>query len=43
MKKVLIINANPKANSMCKSMAGHYASIASVNHEVAQINIGDME
>ncbi|MDF2156132.1 NAD(P)H-dependent oxidoreductase [Vibrio sp. CAU 1672] len=42
MKKVLVINANPKSNSMCKSIAEHYTSIASGRHDVEQINIGDM-
>lgn len=42
MKKVLVINANPKSTSMCKSIAEHYEAIASDKHQVEKINIGDM-
>ncbi|CAG9296476.1 NAD(P)H-dependent oxidoreductase [Celerinatantimonas diazotrophica] len=42
MKKVLVINANPKANSLCQSLADQYALVAADNHSVEQINIGDL-
>lgn len=42
MKKVLVINANPKANSLCQSIAEHYAMVASEKHHVEQINIGEL-
>lgn len=42
MKKVLVINANPKPASLCKSLAEQYVSVATEQHEVEQINIGDL-
>lgn len=43
MKKVLVINANPKSSSFCKSLADIYAISASSEHEVKQVNIGQMD
>ncbi|RQW63700.1 NAD(P)H-dependent oxidoreductase [Vibrio viridaestus] len=43
MKNVLVINANPKANSLCKSLAEQYISVAMEQNHVEQINIGDMD
>ncbi len=43
VKKILIINGNPKTESMCKSIAEQYAKAASAKHEIKQIAIGDME
>ncbi|CAM3543623.1 hypothetical protein VA7868_02045 [Vibrio aerogenes CECT 7868] len=42
MKKVLVINANPKPTSLCKSLAEQYISVAKEQHKVEQINIGDL-
>ena len=42
MKKVLVINANPKSTSLCKSLAERYISVAKEHHTVEQINIGDL-
>lgn len=42
MKKVLVINANPKPGSLCKALAEKYASVASEKHTVEQIHIGDL-
>ncbi|TVO34754.1 NAD(P)H-dependent oxidoreductase [Vibrio algivorus] len=41
MKKVLVINGNPKPNSLCKSLADQYTSVANNKHKVQQVNIGD--
>lgn len=42
MKKVLVVNANPKSNSLCKHLAERYVSCAAKKHQVKQINIGEM-
>jgi len=42
MKKILIINANPKSHSMCKSIAECYVQVAGVRHEVQSIAISNM-
>ncbi len=42
MKKVLVINANPKGQSLCQSLADQYTHIASSEHEVRQVNISEM-
>lgn len=42
MTKVLVINANPKDNSFCKSLANNYAATAALAHEVKQVHISDM-
>jgi putative NADPH-quinone reductase len=42
MKKILIINGNPKPKSFCKSIAEHYAKLAKEKHDVRLIHIGDM-
>lgn len=42
MKKILIINANPKSHSMCKSIAEHYSRVAGVKHDLKNIAISDM-
>ena len=34
MKKILIINANPKTKSLCKAMAEHYSKLAQDHHQV---------
>lgn len=43
MKKVLVINANPKDQSFCKSIANNYASEAALGHEVKLLHISDMK
>jgi len=43
MKKILVINANPKSHSLCKSIAEHYANIAGLKHEVKRIAVSDMD
>ena len=42
MKKVLIINANPKTDSLTKSMAHVFAAVAMQQHEVIVTDIGDL-
>ncbi|MCM5509997.1 MULTISPECIES: NAD(P)H-dependent oxidoreductase [Vibrio] len=42
MKKILVINANPKSSSLCHALAEHYAESASVRHEVKTIHTGGM-
>jgi len=42
MKKVLVINANPKSQSFCESLANHYASTAALKHEVKQVHVSEM-
>ncbi|WNJ97763.1 NAD(P)H-dependent oxidoreductase [Vibrio ruber] len=42
MTKILVINANPKSNSFCKSLAEQYTSVAADKHDVEQIHIGDL-
>ncbi|ODC03570.1 NAD(P)H dehydrogenase [Terasakiispira papahanaumokuakeensis] len=43
MTKVLVINANPKASSLCQSLADQYAAVATGQHDVEQINIRDLD
>ncbi|MFD2178500.1 NAD(P)H-dependent oxidoreductase [Veronia pacifica] len=43
MKKVLVINGNPKSDSLCKSMADQYATVAAKHHKVEQIHVGDLD
>lgn len=42
MKRILVINANPKLTSLCKSLAEQYAAVAIKKHDVKHINIGDL-
>lgn len=42
MKKILVINANPKSSSFCKSLTEKYTSVAADKHDVKQIHIGDL-
>ena len=42
MKKVLVINANPKSASLCRSLAEQYTVAAAKKHNVEQINIGKL-
>jgi len=42
MKKVLVINANPKSESLCQSLADKYTQIASSEHDVKQVNVSEM-
>ncbi|MFC3023585.1 NAD(P)H-dependent oxidoreductase [Vibrio zhugei] len=42
MKKVLVINANPKKNSFCGALSGYYVQAAIDKHEVKQIHLSDM-
>ncbi|OEF29361.1 NAD(P)H-dependent oxidoreductase [Vibrio rumoiensis] len=43
MKKILVINANPKSISMCKSIAEHYFNEARLKHDVKKIDISAMD
>lgn len=43
MKRILIINANPKSDSLCKSIAKHYAHVAGRKHELKTVDVGDMD
>ncbi|MFH0256898.1 NAD(P)H-dependent oxidoreductase [Vibrio rumoiensis] len=43
MKRVLVINANPKNQSFCKSLADNYALEAALTHEVKQLHVSDMK
>ncbi|AXV65489.1 flavodoxin family protein [Pseudoalteromonas lipolytica] len=42
MKRILVINANPKLTSLCKSLAEQYAAVAIKKHDVKHVNIGDL-
>lgn len=42
MKKIVVINANPKSDSLCKSIAQHYSRVAGIKHELKHIDIADM-
>ncbi|WP_057831178.1 NAD(P)H-dependent oxidoreductase [Colwellia sp. TT2012] len=42
MKRILVINANPKSHSMCKSIAEHYSRVAGLKHDLKSIEIADM-
>ncbi len=42
MKRILVINANPKSMSLCKSLAEQYAAVAIKKHDVKQVHIGDL-
>ncbi|WP_405597065.1 MULTISPECIES: NAD(P)H-dependent oxidoreductase [unclassified Pseudoalteromonas] len=42
MKKILIINANPKSTSLCRSLAEQYALAAKNKHNVEKINISEL-
>lgn len=43
MKRILVINANPKSASLGKSMAERYANKASGKHQVELLHIGEMQ
>ena len=43
MKKVLVINANPKAASLTKSLADKYSESIGNPHEVNIIHVGSLE
>ncbi|MBU2892481.1 NAD(P)H-dependent oxidoreductase [Colwellia sp. D2M02] len=42
MKKILVINANPKSISFCKSIAERYAKTAGSKHALKQIDLNAM-
>ena len=43
MKKVLVINANPKTNSLTKSIANKYIETIDNKHEVKVIHVGNLD
>ncbi|MCW8349287.1 NAD(P)H-dependent oxidoreductase [Vibrio sp. ZSDZ65] len=43
MKKVLVINANPKNQSFCKSLANKYALEAALTHDVKLLHVSEMD
>lgn len=43
MKRTLVINANPKPESLCRAMAERYATKASANREVQVLHIGELD
>ncbi|WP_282175786.1 NAD(P)H-dependent oxidoreductase [Vibrio nereis] len=43
MKNVLVINANPKTNSLTKSLADKYRETVGSKHEVKVIHVGDLD
>ncbi|OBP16341.1 NAD(P)H dehydrogenase [Rheinheimera sp. SA_1] len=43
MKKVLVINANPKSRSFCKLMAEHYAATASARRQVTLVHLSELQ
>ncbi|WP_427978653.1 NAD(P)H-dependent oxidoreductase [Agarivorans sp.] len=43
MKKVLVINANPKTNSLTKSLSQQYVETAQKTHEVVLVHIGELD
>ncbi|WP_413110739.1 NAD(P)H-dependent oxidoreductase [Thaumasiovibrio sp. DFM-14] len=42
MKKILIINANPKAQSLTKSLSQQYAQSTSDRHQVVSVHVRDL-
>ncbi|WP_242698664.1 NAD(P)H-dependent oxidoreductase [Alteromonas sp. 5E99-2] len=42
MKKILVINANPKPQSLCKSIADLYSQVAGVKHNVQSVAVANM-
>ena len=42
-KNILIINANPKTNSLCKSLSETYAETANKKHNVNVLHIHDLD
>ena len=43
MKRVLVINANPKTDSLTKSLANQYMDSVNSQYEVEVIHIGDLD
>ncbi|KZZ46397.1 MAG: NAD(P)H-dependent oxidoreductase [Saccharospirillaceae bacterium] len=43
MKRVLVINANPKTDSLTKSLANQYTDSVNSQYEVKVIHIGDLD
>lgn len=43
MKNVLVINANPKPQSLCRALAQRYAEEAGKTHQVRQIDVAEMQ
>lgn len=43
MNKILIINANPKANSLCKAISERYQENISESKQAKVLHIGDMD
>lgn len=43
MRRILVINANPKPQSLGKAMALRYAEQASIKHQVEVLHLSDME
>ena len=41
-EKILVINANPKSQSLCQSIAEHYSQAAGLRHEVQSIAMANM-
>ena len=43
MKNVLVINANPKTDSLTKSLADKYSETVGSKHDVKAIHVGDLD
>ncbi len=43
MKKILVVNANPKHDSFCQSLANSYAHQASLEHDVKQVHVSELD
>ena len=43
MKKVLVINANPKSRSFCQLVAERYAATASAQHQVTLVHLAALQ
>ena len=42
MKRILLINANPKSQSLCKAMTRRYVDMAKQKHQLKEVHIGDL-
>ncbi|MFT5591880.1 MAG: NAD(P)H dehydrogenase (quinone) [Oceanicoccus sp.] len=42
MKRILLINANPKSDSLCKALAQRYAETAKKKYELIEVHIGEL-
>lgn len=43
MIRTLVLNANPKSDSLCRAMAERYAATAALSHDVQLLHLGDLD